>query len=672
MNSDTPSDTQSLPEPTSDKTFLGNFRISLRIGFLVALGLVALIVTEIIAIVGERNIVAGVELEERYTDIENLVLKAEIAALTLRRREKDFLLRKDVKYRDSYNSDYATVISILEKLKTIELAARIEADVDAIGTIITNHNVQFQKVVGLMVTLGLNEKEGVQGKLRSAVQGVEAKLNKAGLDNLSVKMLMMRRHEKDFIMRGSDKYLGRIVKRRTEFDPLLAAAPISGADKKAITTLMDTYQAEMKLFGELSLGLIPEVQKLSSLYKGIEGHVINLETFAETGLYTSRENVHAVEKATSLMLIISAVVSGLTLLILGILVMRSITGPLTQIALTTKRLAEGDNTIDVPATGNSDEVGEIARALLVFKDHQAEALQAREELTRSEQAGLEKSKKTRLELADSFESKVGGIVESVSAAASQLHSSSQTMATTADNTSSQSNTVASAAEEASFNVQTVASAAEELSASISEIERQVSESSRIASSAVKDAQATDEKIQGLADAANKIGAVVALITDIADQTNLLALNATIEAARAGEAGKGFAVVASEVKNLANQTAKATEEISAQIGGIQVATQESVVAIQQIGDTISQIDEIAHGISRSVGEQGAATNEIAKSIEQAAAGTGDVSSNIIAVTQGASDTGAAANQINAAAAELTNQAEALNAEVSGFLKQIRTG
>ena len=277
---------------------------------------------------------------------------------------------------------------------------------------------------------------------------------------------------------------------------------------------------------------------------------------------------------------------------------------------------------------------------------------------------------SQVALADNFEANIKAIVETVSSSSTELQGSAQSMSSTAEETSRQATAVAAASEEASTNVQTVASAAEELSKSVEEVGRQVGQSNKIAQSAVEEAQKTNEKVQGLAEAAQKIGEVVNLINDIASQTNLLALNATIEAARAGEAGKGFAVVASEVKSLANQTAKATEEIAAQIGAIQSATADAVSAIQGIGSTIGEISEIATTITEAVQQQGSATTEIAANVNQAASGTQEVSQNISGVTQAASETGEAATQVLAAANELSQQSEMLRDQVDSFLVEIR--
>lgn len=319
-----------------------------------------------------------------------------------------------------------------------------------------------------------------------------------------------------------------------------------------------------------------------------------------------------------------------------------------------------------------DEFGPVAKALVAFRKNRDRVAGMQAEQAEKEAQTQADQQAAKNRLADEFESSVGNVVQGLSSASTELQSSAQTMSATAEQTNSQAASVASAAEHASTNVQTVAAAAEQLSGSIHEISRQVAQSTEISMAAVEEVTATNEKVQGLAEAASKIGEVVALITDIADQTNLLALNATIEAARAGDAGKGFAVVASEVKNLANQTAKATEEIGAQISGIQEATDGAVSAIGNIGKTITQVSEIASAIAAAVEEQGAATSEIARNVEQASAGTQEVSSNISGVTEAAGKTGHAASQILGASNELSQHSETLRQEVDNFIARVRAG
>jgi methyl-accepting chemotaxis protein len=377
----------------------------------------------------------------------------------------------------------------------------------------------------------------------------------------------------------------------------------------------------------------------------------------------------AVSSLTNFTLILSlgALAIGL---VLAWAIGRGIAGPVIGMTAAMQKLAGGDKSVEIPAQGRRDEIGQMAGAVEVFKHNMIEAdrLRLEQEQTKS-RAEAEKTAAMN-KMADDFEASVKGIVQTVSSAATELQSTSASMSATAEETQRQSTAVAAASEQASTNVQTVASAAEELSSSIAEISRQVSDSARIAGQAVHDAEHTNAQVQALAEAAQKIGDVVKLINDIAGQTNLLALNATIEAARAGEAGKGFAVVASEVKSLANQTAKATEDIAAQINAIQNATGSAVQAIGGIGQTIGRINEIATTIASAVEEQGAATKEIARNVQQASAGTNEVSSNIANVTQAATETGAAASQVLSSSGELAKQSENLSLQVDAFIAKIR--
>lgn len=364
--------------------------------------------------------------------------------------------------------------------------------------------------------------------------------------------------------------------------------------------------------------------------------------------------------------IVGALGLGLWIVFVGIL------NPLKAILSAMDQTAKGNLDSVIPGKGQKDEIGDLAAVLQVFQDAGKEKLRLQEAQKQAELAAEQQKKAAMIALADGFESQVGGVVNAVSAAATQVQGSAAAMSATAEETTRQATAVAAASEQASTNVQTVAAGAEELSSSIQEIARQVAESSAIADQAVRDVRRTGETVEALSQAAQKIGDVVKLISDIASQTNLLALNATIEAARAGEAGKGFAVVASEVKNLASQTAKATDEIGGQISEIQTATGASVEAMKGIGETIAKMNQIAAGIAQAVEEQGAATNEIARNVQQAAAGTGEVSSNITGVTSAAGDTGKAANELKAAADGLGTQSQQLRQAVAEFLGRVRAG
>ncbi|WP_169544113.1 CHASE3 domain-containing protein [Sneathiella aquimaris] len=391
--------------------------------------------------------------------------------------------------------------------------------------------------------------------------------------------------------------------------------------------------------------------------------------------------------------VLGAIAIGLAL---AFVIGNGIANPIRKMTTAMNELANGKLDAEVPSSDTKDEIGEMAKAMSIFKDNaieaerlrteaeknaaaqrEREAQEAEEKQRREMEAVAEKERQENenrenlLKLASEFEASVGTIASTVAEAAKDMQSSSQQMLNTVEESNLQTSGALSAAELASSNVQTVASAAEEMSSSIREISQQVNQSTRVAGDAVKQAEDTHEQIQFLVNSSQKIGEVVALITDIAEQTNLLALNATIEAARAGDAGKGFAVVASEVKNLASQTARATEEISSQISGIQGATQQSVDAIQNISTTIGQMDEISAAIAAAIEEQSASTDEITRSAGEASSGTNEVTTNISNVTRSSQETGSSAGHMLEQSNSLAEQSQELNEQVALFLKSVRS-
>jgi methyl-accepting chemotaxis protein len=409
--------------------------------------------------------------------------------------------------------------------------------------------------------------------------------------------------------------------------------------------------------------------KLTPQYRNVQGVVEKLiEVNVQAGngaIDEMKETNRNTMLAVGILLVIALIISAFA--IWGIL--GGVVRPVQKLTGVMNRLALHDLSADVPDADKKDELGEMARAVQVFKEGLLTADRLAEE-QKQEQAAKEKRAAYVSQIIQRFDDQASDVLRTVSSAATELNATAQSMASIADETNRQAASASAAAELTTANVQTVAAAAEEMAASINEITSQVTRSKSISDRAAKEVRETDATVASLAEAASKIGAIVQLIQEIASQTNLLALNATIEAARAGEAGKGFAVVATEVKALAEQTAKATDEISIQVAAVQQASQSSVTAIHSIGGTIDSITEIGTSIAAAMEEQGASTSEISRNVSQAAAGTQEVSSNVSQVTEAAGQTGAAASQVLGAAQELAQQAETLRGQVERFLAEIR--
>jgi len=478
-----------------------------------------------------------------------------------------------------------------------------------------------------------------------------------------------------FLVNSDQSVAASAVARLKFVEAALGAIPaddpkVAQAIKDAAAQLEEYRKAMTKLIDNAK-----EVDELSIEMADSTTAILKASNAMKADLLADQQRLDAESSATiseTQRLIVMLAVGGLVLgAVLALVLGTGMSRPMIAMCKAMRELAGGKFDVVLPGLGRKDELGEMASAVEEFKIQAvAKAERDAAALDSQNKAAAAGRRAELIRFADEFEAAVGGIVASVSASAHQLEASAGTLTRTAETTQDLSGQAAGASEHASSNMQSIASATEELSASVDEIGRQAQESNRIAEAAVLQAQQTDGRIGKLSRAAQEIGDVVKLITAIAEQTNLLALNATIEAARAGDAGRGFAVVASEVKSLASQTAKATDEISTHIAGMQGATQESVAAIKEIGGTIGQISSIASTIASAVEQQSSATQEIARSVQNVAEGTSEAAVNIMQVNRGAAETGSASANVLDAARSLSSESARLREELDRFMANIR--
>ncbi|UGV29165.1 HAMP domain-containing protein [Rhodopseudomonas boonkerdii] len=637
-----------------------------------------------IALLGLLSVVAigAVCLAGLYLDAQAqaqsdhaLKLRHEVASLATGYLEAGQVANAFMRTRDDRNvvRHEEIVNTLLAGLANIESVMKQSADVDdtksdsALRSGLSIYRTRFNNIVSMQRQLGLTESDGLQGRLRAAVHDVETKLATLEVPRLTYLLLMMRRHEKDFMLRGGDKFGEDFDKRQEQFAKALPESGLPETVQSEIEAAMKAYSQSFAGYQVTQSLLNDEIADFATVFQRNRPGLDEL-------IKTADERYTAAElRAAEVRRIMTWGIAGATVLIglLAAIFGQRIANAVTGMTRAMQELAKGDFTVVLPGLNRGDEMGGMARAVENFK---LVAREKAEEDTRTKMREVAEAAETRRadmeQVADQFEREVGRIIELVAAASQALEAEAGSMSQTASNAQGLSLKVAQASEETSSSVQSVASASEQMAASVVEIGRQVQQSSQIADEAVGQARMMNDRVALLAAAASKIGDVVQFISGIASQTNLLALNATIEAARAGDAGRGFAVVASEVKALAAQTSKATDEISRQIFDIQSATQDSVGAIAAIGGTINRMSEIASSIASAVEQQSASTQEISRNVQHAAQAVVDVSANIAQVERSASETGSASGHVLLAAQSLSGDSTRLKSEVGEFLQRVR--
>ncbi|MBI3444279.1 MAG: bacteriohemerythrin [Magnetospirillum sp.] len=577
--------------------------------------------------------------------------------------------------RDLMESVAATT-NPTRKANLTKMQAQFDAYMSAFDKVAVLRAAKEELVEKRMNVIGAAARKDLSSVMQSAMN--DGDFEAAALTGLAQEALMLARlnavkflaDPSDALTKESEAYVGKFVE---EAEALVKR--LRNPERKRLAADAENRAKDYREAFSTVSAATRELDKL--VYQEMAGIAASFADLADQTVHSQDETMDRQKDETEAGMAqskaatwIGSAIAVILAVGLSFLIARSIVVPLSAMTRAMTELSKGNKNIDIPARDHKDEIGAMAEAMSIFKENtlKMDRMQAEQE---AQKLKAEADRKAALhQMADSFEESVGKVVQTVTSAATQLQGASSQMAGTAHETSAQATTVASAAQQASANVETVAAATEELSSSISEIAKQVERSQSVANRAEREAENTTTQVRALSENVGRIGEVVVLINDIAAQTNLLALNATIEAARAGDAGKGFAVVANEVKNLANQTAKATDEIASQIKAVQEGTGNAVKAIDTISKVINEMGEISASVASAVQEQTAATAEIARNVEQAAAGTGEVTSNIVSVEQAARETGGAAEQIRESATDLSKQAEYLRGEVGRFLAQVR--
>ncbi|MEP0070446.1 methyl-accepting chemotaxis protein [Pyruvatibacter sp.] len=667
--------------------FMNNLKISTRVfgGFGIILVL--------LAAVGGLSVFALGDAEETFTEYRSLARQANAVGrvqanlLMTRLNVKDFIITKSEKDTDEVHHFAGKTISLIDE--ALELVS--EDDRRAMLLEMEEQMNEYEGHFDDVLTLNNKRNEIVSGVLDATGPQIERELTKimesayadgdaeaaflAGM--VQRNLLLGRLYATKFLVDNKEESYQRVMKEFSELGDksgdLLASLqnPTRRNLAKSVVANVGKYRTSFDevytVINERNGTISGKLDALGPLIaKEIEDYKLSVK---------NRQDTIGPEAAARMQasVITDIVIAGASLVfgaLMAWVIGMGISRPINRMTEVMKELAGGNKTIDVPSRDQKDEIGAMAGAVQVFKENALEVDRLNEEQAERDRKAEEEKRQAMMALADDFEASVKQVVTSVSTGASDITTAAQQLTTAAESATQKSTAVADASTEASSNVQTVAAASEEMSSSIQEIARQVSDSTRSTGEAKDEVEQTDAVVRDLAEAAQKIGEVVTLISDIAEQTNLLALNATIEAARAGESGKGFAVVASEVKNLAQQTAKATGEIAQQIDGVQSTTDTAVQAIGRIKDTIMKVDEIASSISAAVEEQTSAVAEISNSTQHAARGTQQVNENIGEVQRTSEETGTAARRALDTATDLSGQSEDLRQKVEQFLGRVR--
>ncbi|MCA1907751.1 MAG: methyl-accepting chemotaxis protein [Magnetospirillum sp.] len=656
---------------TGDLPVLSDLSIRFRFALLVGIALVGAAIFAILSFVVEDRINTLLVSQDEFRRLNDLAGDVRAKAAALQNHEEHFLRERDKDSAAAFGEDMKFVVQGIEQMGRLPGAASIQEQLESLAQGFGKVSSRFEAVYQRAEVLGLTASSGLRGQLATSVKAVEDELKMwPNAGPLLPTMLQMRQAEKNFMLYGKESYVGIHRKFSNQFDFELDASALPNSTRDDLRKLMQAYSTDMNAFAQGTIALNAEVEALRQEFQAVRPILAQVFSHARDGMnQVIAQQENARRQMSRLMMLFN--VAALVLFCVAALVLaRSITQPVRLIEHAMERLAGGDHTVVVPGIRRKDEIGDMAKAVGVFKDNAIAMvrMQQEQEAIRAEAEAVNHQR--MLDLADHFEQAVKSVADAVDNNAQAIRDTALRMVTGGRSGDNSSLTVAEAAERSRNTVAAVADAAGELNDSVADISLHVETTSQVVRHAVNELANANTKVAGLLQLAGNIDRVVTLIGDIAGRTNMLALNATIEAQRAGDAGKGFAVVADEVKHLAQKTAESTREIADQLAAIQAATADTVEAIGDVGRAIEKVDHISAQVADAVTRQAEVTAKIGRCVEEVTAGTQDVTGGVVHVTQSAVRYCGAAVRVKWAADSLAGPAANLKREVDGFLRTIR--
>ncbi|CAA7624879.1 methyl-accepting chemotaxis protein [Magnetospirillum sp. SS-4] len=656
---------------SGDMALLGDMPIRLRFGLLVLMALVAAATYGTVTHLAERHMESMLAAQDNYRRLNDLAGDVRAGAAVLQNLQELFVRERDMATADSFRREIDQMRRRLDTVTKLAADGPMTQAANRAGSEVGAIAAGFERVVAQSAALGLTEDQGLRAQLNASTKAIESELAQwPNVGPMSFLMARLRLAERDFMLYGEEASLRRHQGMVTQFDLAIDGSPLPASTREDFRKLLVIYAADLRAFAEGTRALTTELAGLRTGVGALQPAMQQILGFTRQGMADAIAAQDAERRATSRMVAVVGSLAAISFMIACLVLARSISQPIRRIQSAMEHLANGDHAVAVPGIRRKDEIGEMARAVAVFKENAIAMvrLQAEQHSIRAE---TEAANRTRLlSLANSFEDAVKRASDMVATNSVAIRETAERMAARIDSGENGSLTVAEAANQCRQTVAKVAEAADELGLSVDDITRCAGQASLIVQGAVLELDRSTDRIHSLSEVAGRIDRVVSLISEIAGRTNMLALNAAIEAQRAGEAGKGFAVVAGEVKLLAQQTAQSTREIAEQIAAIQAATADTVSAIDSIGGAIRRMDDIAAQVSAAVSRQSDVTRRISGCVDEVIADTRIVSEGVAAVTQSAARYCGSAIAVMWAAEDLAGPAATLDREVDGFLSTVR--